>query len=100
MKNFESRWQRLVVAARQAPVADEGATPYGFATRVAARALYAGQPAVLAVFGRFSVRALYLACLLTLTGVAANYLAFAGTEDDEQNLIDPVSEVFTNASSG
>jgi hypothetical protein len=36
--------------------------------------------------------------VLTLAGVAANYLAFAGSADDEQNLIDPVSEVLTNAS--
>ena len=98
MNDFDSRWQRLVVAARQAPVAEEPAAPYGFATRVAARVMSADAPPAFAVFGRFSVRALYLACLLTLTGFAANYLAFAGSADDEQNLIDPVSEVFTNAS--
>ena len=98
MKDFEPRWQRLVTAARQAPVAGEVEAPYGYATRVAARAMSDAPPAMVTVFGRFSVRALYIACLLTLTGVAANYLAFAGSEDDEQNLIDPVSEVFTNAS--
>jgi len=98
MKDFESQWQRLVAAARQAPVADEAAAPYGFATRVAARAMSEPPPGAAALFGRFSVRALYLACLLTLTGAAANYFVLAGTEDNEQNLIDPVSEVFTNAS--
>ena len=98
MNDFDSRWQRLVAAARQAPGPEESAAPYGFATRVAARAMSGEAPAAYAVFGRFSVRALYLAGLLTLTGVAANYLAFAGSADDEQNLIDPVSEVFTNAS--
>ena len=41
MNDFDSRWQRLVVAARQAPVADEVAAPFGFATRVAARAMNA-----------------------------------------------------------
>ncbi len=97
MKDYDSRWQRLAAAARQAPVADDVAAPFGFATRVAARAMNESPPGALAIFGRFSVRALYLACLLTLTGVAANYLAFAGTPDDEQNLVDPVSEVFTNA---
>jgi len=55
-------------------------------------------PALVALFGRFSVRALYVACLLALVSVAANYLAFGGTEDDEQGLNDPVSEVFSNAS--
>ncbi len=97
MNDFEPRWRRLVAAARQAPVADEAA-PFGFSTRVAACAMNEAPPALLTVFGRFSVRALYVACLLTLMAVAANYLAFAGSADDEQNLIDPVSEVFTNAS--
>ena len=100
MKDFESTWQRLVVAARQAPAADEVPAPYGFATRVAARAMAKPPPDTMAVFGRFSVRALFVACLLTLMGAAANYLAFAGTEDDEQNLNDPVSEVFTSTSLG
>ncbi len=98
MKDFDYRWQRLVTAARNAPAADGGAAPYGFATRIAAQAMNETPSLMVAVFGRFSVRALYLACLLTLVSVAANYLAFAGSADDEQNLIDPVSEVFTNAS--
>ena len=97
MKDFESKWQRLVLAAREAPAADEAAAPYGFATRVAARAM-SDRPPPLLVFGRFSVRALFVAGLLTLAGGAANYLAFAGSADDEQAQIDPVSEVFTNAS--
>ena len=97
MKNFESRWQRLGVVARKAPTVDEVAAPYGFATRVAARAM-SERPPVLVVFGRFSVRALCVAGLLTLASGAANYLAFAGSADDEQVLTDPVSEVFTNAS--
>jgi hypothetical protein len=97
MNEFESKWQRLVTAARQAPVTKDVAAPYGFATRVAARAMGDGRPTLSAMFGRFSVRALWVACLLTLVSVAANYLAFASSEDDEQSLIDPVSEVL-NAS--
>jgi hypothetical protein len=94
MKDFDARWQRLVTAARQAPTADDVVAPYGFATRIAARALGEPQrPALLAVFGRFSIRALWVAGLLMMASVAANYLAFAGNEDDEQNLLDPVSEV-------
>ena len=96
MKDFESRWQQLVAAARQAPVADDAAAPYGFATRIAARALREqGRPALVAVFGRFSVRALWAACLLMLVSMAANYLASAGGEDDEQGLTDPVAEVLS-----
>jgi hypothetical protein len=96
MKDFESRWQQLVTVARQAPVADDATAPYGFATRIAARALSEqGRPALVAVFGRFSVRALWVACLLMLVSMAANYIAFAGGEDDEQGLTDPVSEVLS-----
>ena len=97
MNEFESKWQRLITVARQAPEASDVAAPYGFSTRVVARALGDERPAVLAVFGRFSVRALWVACLFTLVSLAANYLAFASPEDDEQSLIDPVSEVL-NAS--
>ena len=96
MKDFESRWQQLVTVARQAPAAEDTAAPYGFATRIAARALSEqDRPALVAVFGRFSVRALWVACLLMLVSVAANYIAFAGGEDDEQGLTDPVSEVLS-----
>jgi hypothetical protein len=98
MKNFDDKWRQLTVAARQAQAEREVAAPYGFATRVAARAMSEEPPAMIAMFGRFSVRALYLACLLTFASVAANYLAFAGTEEDEQGLIDPISEVLSNAS--
>jgi hypothetical protein len=92
MNDFESRWQRMVSAARQAPVADEGTAPYGFATRVAARALSEERPMLLAVFGRFSVRALWVAGLLMLASVAANYMLLAAGEDEEQSLLDPVAE--------
>ena len=97
MNGFESKWQRLITAARQAPETRDAAAPYGFATRIAARALSDERPARPAIFARISVRALWVACLLTFVSVAANYLAFAGSEDDEQSLIDPVSEVL-NAS--
>lgn len=98
MKDFDTRWQRLVAAARQAPLVDDVAVPYGFATRIAARAL-SGQerPALLAVFGRFSVRALWLAGLVMVASMAANYLAYAGNEDDEQDFLDPVSEVLASS---
>jgi hypothetical protein len=98
MKDFESRWQQLVAVARRAPVADDAAAPYGFATRIAARAMNEQKPpALLAVFGRFSVRALWVACLLMLASMAANYIALAGGEDDEQGLTDPVSEVLSSS---
>ena len=39
MNGFESKWQRLTTAARQAPETRDAVAPYGFATRIAARAL-------------------------------------------------------------
>ena len=94
MNDFEARWQRLVTAARLAPVAEDAAEPYGFATRVAARALSAERPGLLAVFGRFSLRALWLACLLTLASVAVNYVGAASGDDEaDQVQLDPVAEV-------
>jgi ABC-type Na+ efflux pump permease subunit len=96
MKDFEPKWQQLVAAARRAPVDDDLAAPYGFATRVAARAFSQKPPfALLAVFGRFSVRALWMAGVLMLVSMAANYIAFASSEEDEQNLVDPVAEVLS-----
>ncbi|HUL52771.1 MAG TPA: hypothetical protein VLT83_05100 [Opitutaceae bacterium] len=98
MKDFDARWQRLVVAARRVPAAEEVAAPYGFATRIAARALGGpARPALLAVFARFSVRALWVAGVLALASMAANYLAFAGNEEDDQGPLDPVSEVVASS---
>jgi hypothetical protein len=93
MNQFESRWERLVAAARQAPPAEPVSAPYGFATRVAARAFESERPALLGLFGRLGVRALWIACVLTMASVAANYLAFPSSDEDEQALLDPVSEV-------
>lgn len=100
MKDFEAKWQRLVTAARQAPVTDEVVVPFGFATRVAARALAVERPGLLAALARFSVRALWVACLLTLASVAVNYLGAAwGTSDEaDQGYFDPISETLGGGS--
>ena len=100
MKDFESRWQQLVAAARQAPVPAGAPAPYGFATRVAARALGEERPVLLAVFGRFSVRALWLAGLLMLASVAVHYLGnTTGEDDSDLSQLDPVADVMTASSS-
>ncbi len=96
MNDFESRWSRLTAAARLAPVREDVAAPFGFATRVAARAM-SPAPAVtwIAAMRQFSFRALWLAGVLMLASMAANYVAFASGEDDEQSVVDPVSEVLS-----
>ncbi len=100
MKDFEARWQSLVAAARQAPAADDVAAPYGFATRVAARALSGERPpGLLAMFRRFSLRALWVACVLMLATWAVNYLESAsGSGDVDQSQFDPVSEALNTSS--
>ncbi len=96
MNDFASRWNRLTTAARLAPARAEGAAPFGFATRVVARA-WEPAPALtwMAAMRRFSFRALWLAGVLMLASMAANYVAFASGEDDEQSVADPVSEVLS-----
>ncbi len=96
MKDFESRWNQLTAAARRAPARDDETAPFAFATRVAARA-FSPPPALtwLAGMRRFSLRALWLAGVLMLASMAANYVAFANGEEDEQSVADPVSEVLS-----
>jgi len=101
MKDFDSRWARLVAAARQTPAPADATAPYGFAVRVAARAWADDRPTLQALFGRFALRALWVACLLMLASVAVDYFYLRGGSQDEyanESLYDPVSEVLTASS--
>jgi hypothetical protein len=72
-------WARLTAAARQVNDPRDTSAPYGFATRIAARAFE--PPAALgvgALFERFSLRAVGVAGLLALLSIAVNYPALAG----------------------
>lgn len=90
-------WRRLVTAARQAQD-QTPAAPYGFATRVAARAL-ASERRLAGVFDRFALRALGIACLLAAASIAINYSMVANSThgamaDDELQMTpteDPVA---------
>ena len=94
MNDFESQWQRLVAAARQAPDSRDLAAPPGFTTRVAARALSAEAPGLAALFDRLSFRALVVAGLLMVATLAVSYSALAGgDEEEDQVMIDPVGEL-------
>ena len=56
MNKYDKAWQRLAAAARRAaPERDESA-PYGFSTRVAARA-FGEEPQAPSAFARLSLRA-------------------------------------------
>jgi hypothetical protein len=88
-------WARLTAAARRGPLAGDTAAPYGFATRVAARAFSVERP-MRSLFERFSLRAVGVASLLAVLSVVANYSALnaAVTEDETSSAVateDPVS---------
>lgn len=78
-------WSRLVAAARTAPEMRDATPPYGFATRVVARA-FTQPPAAVSLFERFSLRALGFACLLALASAVANYRTVAGVITAEESL--------------
>ena len=94
-------WSRLTRAARTIPDDRDTAAPYGFATRVAALALSA-ERATGSLFERFSLRALGIACALTMVTVAANYSVVSNlfVNDDAALLVtdDPVAELVDAAS--
>lgn len=95
MNSPEKNWQRLAAAARRAPATPAEAAPYGFATRVAARAFAAPRPAG-SVLERFSLRALGVACMMALLGAAFSYThveatAAVSAEDSFFNTDDPAA---------
>jgi hypothetical protein len=94
MNDSEKAWQRLVAAARKAPRAGDESAPFGFSTRVAALAFEERRPGP-SPFARLSLRAAWIACLLALAAVGANYSAIAGALGDEPaaGSDDPVDEV-------
>ena len=94
MNDPEKALQRLLAAARKAPGAGDESAPFGFSTRVAAMAFEGRRPGASA-FARLSLRAAWIACLLALAAVGANYSAIVGAFDDEPAAVsdDPVAEV-------
>ena len=98
MNDPQQKWQRLTTAARRAGDPRGTAAPYGFATRVAARAL-ASERAGVSLLERFSLRALGLAALLAVVCLAGNYSVVAGVfQDEPANADDPVAEIVDLAS--
>lgn len=99
MSSHLPEWSRLVAIARPAPRdnRDESA-PYGFATRVAARAMAAQAPSLLetSLLSRYGLRALGISCLLAIACVAATYRPImTAIEEEAASLSDTPSEVET-----
>ncbi len=85
-------WNRLIAAARRVPAETVTASPYGFATRIAALAMAAERPGR-SLFERFALRAVGVASLLALASVCAN-ISVLTAEADEENIVigdDPVA---------
>lgn len=100
MKPHSSPWDRLVAAARQAPVDHrETSAPAGFATRVSALGLANVEPTFSALFARFSLRALGVCGLLMVLGVSLNLgTVLNAFEPDAMVANDPVAEWLDAAS--
>ena len=83
MNRPSNEWDRLLSAARKAPKGDEAAAPFGFSTRVAARAFARPDADTPAVFARVSLRALLCALLVTAATVATNLQPVLSTVEEE-----------------
>jgi hypothetical protein len=81
MNRFEHQWQKLIVAARQAPADPGAAAPYGFAMRVAARAATAPGMSWFPL-ERFALRGLFVAAVCSVAAVAFNYSVFSTDQAD------------------
>lgn len=87
MSPEDKAWQKLIASARLARDDRNTTAPYGFATRVAARAM--AEPRFSpGLIERFSWRAVIAALLLALGGVATNYASWIPAANDDEPLID------------
>ena len=99
MTEKNAPWNKLVAAARNAPVDGDISAPYGFATRIAALAMADDRPRA-SLFARYSLRAVGFACLLAVVSVAANYSAIVSMFQSDPAAVtdDPVAEAVDLAS--
>jgi hypothetical protein len=93
----ESAWRRLAAAAAKAPDSLETSAPFGFASRVVARAFERQQPSFSTVLDRLSWRALAVSCVLTAICIASSYSSWASLAEEESVPQDPVSEIIEHS---
>ena len=91
MNRFEHQWQKLTTLARSARDDRDAAAPYGFATRLAARAATVSAP--WAPFERFALRGLLVAGALSVVAVVFNYTEIMSDSTDDLALTDTVGEM-------
>jgi hypothetical protein len=96
MNRNEKSLQKLLEAARGAPLTGDESAPFGFSTRVAARAFEAAQPSQPS-FARVSLRVAAVACLFAVVAVGVNFKAITSAIDDESAVTssgdDPIADV-------
>ncbi len=93
MNRFDHQWQKLTALARQARDDRADAAPYGFATRVAARAANLPAASPWAPFERFALRGLMVAAAFGVAAVAFNYSAFISEPSGSEAGTDTVGEL-------
>jgi hypothetical protein len=81
MSTFDHQWQKLTALARSAPV-DPTAAPFGFATRVAARAATAPAESPWAFIEHFALRGLVVAAVFGMASAAFNYSILTSDQTD------------------
>ena len=93
MNRFDHQWQKLTALARQAGDDRAVAAPYGFATRVVARAALAPAVTPWAAFERFALRGLLVAAAFGVGAIAFNYANLQADSADEYAATDTVSDM-------
>jgi hypothetical protein len=93
MNQSNHQWQKLVVQARLADDPREVAAPYGFATRVAARALALPPASPWFAYERFAIRGLLVAAACGVAAIALNYAVFNSEQGDDYATTDTVGEI-------
>lgn len=94
MNQYDQQWRKLATLARQAGDSRDTAAPYGFATRVAARAgaLPIGPAAI--VFERVALRGLMVAAAFGLAAIGFNFTTLVTyTQTDAYVAADMVGEL-------
>ena len=92
MNPFDHHWRKLTALARSAP-ADPAAAPFGFATRVTARAATLPAASPWAAFERFALRGLVVAAAFGVAAIAFNYSSLLSDPADEYASADTVGEL-------
>ncbi len=91
-------WDRLAAAARRAPAdSREASAPYGFATRVAARAFALPLPSAQSLLERLALRGLVVTSVLGLAAVGYGYTTLTSEQETDLLTSDIVTEVLAQS---